>query len=146
MHIDLHGKLVLVRYGMNFRGVKAYVAQQYGAAGLIIYSDPADDGYYKGDKYPRGPYRPDTGVQRGSIQFMFKYPGDATTPGIASTVDLPESKRTPPDHAPGQPSICSTTRSPTTMPRPSSKLSTDPTCPATGKARCPSITTWGPAA
>jgi len=95
MHIDLHGKIILVRYGENFRGVKVYIAQQEGAAGVIIYSDPADDGYFQGDKYPKGPYRPDTGVQRGAVQYLFKYPGDATTPGIASTPDLPASQRLP---------------------------------------------------
>ncbi len=93
MHISVAGKFVLVRYGMNFRGVKVYLAQQRGAAGVIIYSDPADDGYFQGDKYPRGPWRPDTGVQRGSVQYMFKYPGDATTPDIASTPGLPASRR-----------------------------------------------------
>jgi N-acetylated-alpha-linked acidic dipeptidase len=107
-HIDVRGKIVIVRYGSNFRGVKVYVAQQHGAAGVIIYSDPADDGYFRGDKYPQGPYRPDTGVQRGSVQFMFKYPGDPTTPGIASTMDLPMDKRTPPDQAESQPKIPST--------------------------------------
>jgi N-acetylated-alpha-linked acidic dipeptidase len=94
-HIDLRGKIILVRYGENFRGVKVYIAQKEGAAGVIIYSDPADDGYFQGDKYPKGPYRPDTGIQRGSVQYLFKYPGDATTPGIASTTDLPASKRLP---------------------------------------------------
>ena len=93
--IDLHGKIVLVRYGGNFRGVKVYIAQQRGAAGVLIYSDPYDDGYFQGDVYPKGPYRPDTGVQRGSVQFMFKYPGDATTPGVASTSELPDAQRLP---------------------------------------------------
>jgi N-acetylated-alpha-linked acidic dipeptidase len=95
MHVSVAGKIVLVRYGMNFRGVKVYLAQQHGAAGVIIYSDPADDGYFQGDKYPHGPWRPDTGVQRGSVQYMFKYPGDATTPNVASTPNLPESQRLP---------------------------------------------------
>ena len=95
LHISVAGKMVLVRYGMNFRGVKVYLAQQRGAAGVIIYSDPADDGYFQGDKYPHGPWRPDTGVQRGSVQYMFKYPGDATTPDVASTPGLPASKRLP---------------------------------------------------
>jgi N-acetylated-alpha-linked acidic dipeptidase len=95
LHISVAGKIVLVRYGMNFRGVKVYLAQQRGAAGAIIYSDPADDGYFQGDKYPHGPWRPDTGVQRGSVQFMFKYPGDATTPDVASTPALAESRRLP---------------------------------------------------
>ncbi len=93
MHIDLHGKIVLVRYGSNFRGVKVYLAEQRGALGVLIYSDPQDDGYYKGDAYPMGPWRPDTGVQRGSVQYLFKYPGDPETPGVASTPDLPDSAR-----------------------------------------------------
>jgi N-acetylated-alpha-linked acidic dipeptidase len=95
MHVSVAGKIVLVRYGMNFRGVKVYLAQQREAAGVIIYSDPADDGYFQGDKYPRGPWRPDTGVQRGSVQYMFKYPGDASTPDVASTPGLPASRRLP---------------------------------------------------
>jgi N-acetylated-alpha-linked acidic dipeptidase len=95
MHISVAGKMVLVRYGMNFRGVKVYLAQQRGAAGVIIYSDPADDGYFQGDKYPHGPWRPDTGVQRGSVQFMFKYPVDATTPDVASTPGLAATRRLP---------------------------------------------------
>jgi N-acetylated-alpha-linked acidic dipeptidase len=103
--INVSGKIVLVRYGGNFRGVKVYIAQQKGAAGVIIYSDPWDDGYYRGDKYPNGPYRPETGVQRGAVQYLFKYPGDATTPGIASTLDLPMSKRIPPEQAASQPTI-----------------------------------------
>ncbi|MGI8771726.1 MAG: M28 family metallopeptidase [Acidobacteriaceae bacterium] len=94
-HVDLRGKIILARYGGNFRGVKVYIAQQKGAAGVLIYSDPADDGYFRGDIYPKGPYRPATGVQRGSVQYMFKYPGDATTPGIASTPELPDSQRVP---------------------------------------------------
>ncbi len=92
-HIDLHGKIVLARYGANFRGVKVYLAEQRGAAGVLIYSDPQDDGYYKGDAYPMGPWRPETGVQRGSVQYLFKYPGDPETPGVASTPDLPDSAR-----------------------------------------------------
>ncbi len=105
--VSVKGKIVLVRYGTNYRGVKAYIAQERGAAGVLIYSDPADDGYARGDKYPQGPYRPDTGVQRGSIQYMFQYPGDVTTPGVASTPDLPETARTPPDKALSQPHIAS---------------------------------------
>jgi N-acetylated-alpha-linked acidic dipeptidase len=99
MHVSIKGKLVLVRYGQNFRGVKVYLAQLGGAAGVIIYSDPSDDGFSKGNVYPNGPYRPATGVQRGSVQYLFKYPGDATTPGTASDPDLPMSKRTPPEQA-----------------------------------------------
>ena len=96
LNVDVRGKIVIVRYGENFRGVKAFVAQERGAAGVIIYSDPKDDGYYRGDAYPKGPWRPASGVQRGSIGYMFEFPGDPTTPGVASTPDLPESKRVPP--------------------------------------------------
>jgi len=97
-----------VRYGQNFRGVKAFVAQEHGAAGVLIYSDPADDGWRHGDKYPQGPWRPDTGVQRGSIGYMFQYPGDPTTPGIASVPSLEESRRTAPEQAAQLPRIPTT--------------------------------------
>ncbi|MGO4514468.1 M28 family metallopeptidase [Terriglobus sp. 2YAB30_2] len=93
--IDMHGKIALVRYGQNFRGVKVYIAQQMGAAGVLIYSDPADDGWVKGDKYPQGAFRPDNAVQRGSVQFIAKYTGDPETPGVASTEKLPDSARLP---------------------------------------------------
>ncbi len=105
LHVSVKGKIVLVRYGHNFRGVKAYIAQQYGAAGLLIYSDPVDDGYAKGDKYPRGPWRPDSAVQRGSVQFLPLYSGDPETPGVASTPDLPDSKRITDPAKLNQPSI-----------------------------------------
>src|SRR6266568_2697167 len=105
MGIDLRGKIAIARYGQNFSGVKALAAQEAGAAALIIYSDPIDDGYFRGDAYPRGPYRPPSGVQRGSVQFTFEYPGDATTPGIASTPELPQSQRTTPDKAGNLPKI-----------------------------------------
>lgn len=96
-HIDLHGKIVITRYGSNFRGVKVYLAEKRGAAGVLIYSDPQDDGYFKGDVYPVGPWRPETGVQRGSVQYLFKYPGDPETPGVASTPDLPDAARINPE-------------------------------------------------
>ena len=79
--VDVKGKIVIVRYGNSFRGVKAKVAQDHGAVGCIIYSDPADDGYAQGDVYPKGPWRPTTAGQRGSVQFLFQYPGDPLTPG-----------------------------------------------------------------
>jgi N-acetylated-alpha-linked acidic dipeptidase len=105
LKIDVRGKIVLVRYGQNFRGVKAFVAQEHGAAGVIIYSDPADDGWRRGDKYPVGPWRPDTGVQRGSVGYMFEFPGDPTTPGIASVPSLPDSQRISPAQSPQIPKI-----------------------------------------
>src|SRR6201996_2751761 len=104
--ISVKDKIVIVRYGENFRGIKTYIAQQYGAKGVLIYSDPADDGYFRGDVYPKGPWRPDTAVQRGSIQFLPIYPGDPPTPGVAATLDLPSSKRIPADKLQAnQPSI-----------------------------------------
>jgi N-acetylated-alpha-linked acidic dipeptidase len=105
LKIDVRGKIVLVRYGQNFRGVKVFVAQEHGAAGVIIYSDPADDGWRKGDKYPEGPWRPDTGVQRGSVGYMFEFPGDPTTPGVASVPSLPEAQRISPQQSAQMPKI-----------------------------------------
>jgi N-acetylated-alpha-linked acidic dipeptidase len=88
--VEAKGKIVLVRYGKSFRGVKVKAAEERGAAGVIIYSDPTDDGYMQGDIYPHGPYRPETAVQRGSVQYIFEYPGDPLTPGWAAT---PTAKR-----------------------------------------------------
>jgi N-acetylated-alpha-linked acidic dipeptidase len=105
LKVDVRGKIVLVRYGQNFRGVKVFVAQEYGAAGVIIYSDPADDGWRRGDKYPDGPWRPDTGVQRGSVGYMFEFPGDPTTPGVASVPSLPDSQRISPARSAQMPKI-----------------------------------------
>jgi N-acetylated-alpha-linked acidic dipeptidase len=105
LKIDVRGKIVVVRYGQNFRGVKVFVAQEHGAAGVIIYSDPADDGWKRGDKYPEGPWRPDTGVQRGSTGFMFEFPGDPTTPGVASVPSLPDSQRISPQQSAQMPKI-----------------------------------------
>jgi N-acetylated-alpha-linked acidic dipeptidase len=105
LKVDVRGKIVLVRYGQNFRGVKVFVAQEHGAAGVIIYSDPADDGWKRGDKYPDGPWRPDTGVQRGSVGYMFEFPGDPTTPGVASVASLPESQRISPQQSAQIPKI-----------------------------------------
>jgi N-acetylated-alpha-linked acidic dipeptidase len=87
MGIDVAGKIVLVRYGKCFRGVKTYVAERHGAAGVLIYSDPADDGYRQGDPFPKGPWRPPSGVQRGSILYLTEYAGDPLTPGAAATKD-----------------------------------------------------------
>jgi N-acetylated-alpha-linked acidic dipeptidase len=108
LQVDLRGKIVLVRYGENFRGVKAYLAQENGASGLLIYSDPADDGWRRGDSYPRGPWRPATGVQRGSIGFMFEFPGDPTTPGVASLPSLRDDERVRPDRSAQLPKIPTT--------------------------------------
>lgn len=82
--IDVAGKIVLTRYGKGWRGVKPKTAQEHGAIGCLIYSDPREDGFFQGDVYPKGPYRPRDGVQRGSVVDMPLYPGDPTTPGWAS--------------------------------------------------------------
>src|SRR6266481_1827101 len=87
--VDVKGKIVLVRYGNSFRGVKAKVAQDHGAVGCLIYSDPADDGYVQGDVYPKGPWRPVAAGQRGSVQFLFQYPGDPLTPGKPAIPGVP---------------------------------------------------------
>ncbi len=83
--ISVKGKIVLARYGGGWRGLKPKLAQEHGAAGCLIYSDPADDGYGERDPFPRGGGRPAGGVQRGSVQDMTQYPGDPLTPGVGAT-------------------------------------------------------------
>jgi N-acetylated-alpha-linked acidic dipeptidase len=90
--IDVKGKIVIARYGKGWRGLKPKLAQEHGAIGCIIYSDPRDDGYARGDIYPQGGWRPPAGVQRGSVLDMAVYPGDPLTPGIGATKD---AKRLP---------------------------------------------------
>lgn len=90
--VDVKGKIVIVRYGNSFRGVKAKVAQDHGAVGCIIYSDPADDGYMQGDVFPKGPWRPVASGQRGSVQYLFDYPGDPLTPGRPAIDGVPRLK------------------------------------------------------
>ncbi len=87
MGIDVKGKIVMARYGQSWRGIKPKIAQEHGAIGCIIYSDPKDDGYYQGEVYPKGPFRNEYGVQRGSVMDMVVYPGDPLTPGIGATKD-----------------------------------------------------------
>jgi N-acetylated-alpha-linked acidic dipeptidase len=94
--VDVKGKIVIVRYGNSFRGVKAKVAEDRGAVGCIIYSDPADDGYMQGDIYPKGPWRPGESGQRGSVQYLFDYPGDPLTPGRPA---IPGVERLKPEEA-----------------------------------------------
>ena len=79
--IDVKGKIVIARYGASWRGIKPKVAAEHGAIGCLIYSDPKDDGYFQGDVFPQGPYRPEQGVQRGSVMDMPIHPGDPLTPG-----------------------------------------------------------------
>jgi N-acetylated-alpha-linked acidic dipeptidase len=84
--VSVKGRIVIARYGRSFRGIKAREAEAHGAIGLLIYSDPLDDGFAQGDVYPEGPMRPSAGVQRGSI---YNGQGDPTTPGWASTAEAP---------------------------------------------------------
>jgi len=84
MGVDVKGKVVLARYGGGWRGIKPKVAFERGAVACLIYSDPRDDGYYQGDVYPVGPFRPEQGVQRGSVMDMPVHPGDPLSPGWAS--------------------------------------------------------------
>jgi len=92
MGISVKGKIAVARYGRSFRGIKAREAEKHGALGLLIYSDPADDGYVRGDVYPAGPMRPSNGIQRGSVM---NPNGDPSTPGYGSTADakrIPEAQ------------------------------------------------------
>ena len=82
--VDVKGKIVIARYGAGWRGIKPKVAYEHGAIGCLIYSDPRDDGYYAGDVYPAGPYRPEFGAQRGSVMDMPVHAGDPLTPGWGS--------------------------------------------------------------
>ncbi len=85
--LDVKGKIVIVRYGGGWRGLKPKLAYEHGAVGCIIYSDPHEDGYWSGDVYPKGGYRPEFGVQRGSVEDMTLYTGDPLTPGVGATKD-----------------------------------------------------------
>jgi N-acetylated-alpha-linked acidic dipeptidase len=84
MGISVKGAIVIARYGQTWRGIKPKVAAEHGAVGCLIYSDPKDDGYERGDSYPIGPMRPPDGVQRGSVMDMPVYPGDPQTPGVGA--------------------------------------------------------------
>jgi N-acetylated-alpha-linked acidic dipeptidase len=85
MGIDVKGKIVIAKYGGSWRGIKPKVAQEHGAIGCIIYSDPQGDGYFQGDVYPKGAFKNQYGVQRGSVLDMPIYPGDPLTPNYGST-------------------------------------------------------------
>ena len=94
--IDVKGKVVIARYGQSWRGVKPKVAYEHGALACLIYSDPRDDGYFHGDPYPKGPWRPAASAQRGSVMDMSLYVGDPLTPGAPAEAGV---KRLPLDQA-----------------------------------------------
>ncbi len=102
--IEVKGKIVLVRYSnpYSYRGFKALTAQREGAAAILIYSDPAEDGYKKGKVDPDGPWGPEYHIQRGAITYDFMVPGDPLTPGWAS---VPGAKRIPIEQAMSAPKI-----------------------------------------
>jgi N-acetylated-alpha-linked acidic dipeptidase len=85
--ISVKGRIVIVRYGGGWRGLKPKLAYEHGAIGCLIYSDPHDDGYAAGDTYPQGGWRPADGVQRGSVADITQYTGDPLTPGVGATAD-----------------------------------------------------------
>ena len=89
--VSVKGAIVIARYGGGWRGIKPKVAAEHGAIGCLIYSDPKEDGFFEGENYPDGPYRPAEGVQRGSVMDT-DYPGDPLTPGVGATKD---AKRLP---------------------------------------------------
>jgi N-acetylated-alpha-linked acidic dipeptidase len=91
--VDVKGKIVIARYGGSWRGIKPKVAAEHGAIGCLIYSDPEDDGYAYGDPYPRGAWRSDQSVQRGSVADMPVYSGDPLTPGVGATEGAKRLKR-----------------------------------------------------
>ena len=95
--VDVRGKIVIARYGGGWRGLKPKLAQEHGAVGCIIYSDPKDDGYYTDDVYPKGPQRPPEGVQRGSVNDITLFSGDPLTPGVAA---VPGARRLTRETAP----------------------------------------------
>jgi N-acetylated-alpha-linked acidic dipeptidase len=84
MGVSVKGAIVIARYGQTWRGIKPKLAAQHGAVGCLIYSDPRDDGYTRGETYPEGPMRPSDGAQRGSVMDMPVYPGDPQTPGVGA--------------------------------------------------------------
>ena len=85
--ISVKGAIVIARYGNSWRGIKPKVAAEHGAIGCLIYSDPHEDGYFQGEVFPDGPFRPKDGAQRGSVMDMPVYPGDPLTPGVGATKD-----------------------------------------------------------
>jgi N-acetylated-alpha-linked acidic dipeptidase len=92
--VSVKGAIVIARYGGSWRGIKPKVAAEHGAVGCLIYSDPHEDGYFQGDVFPKGPWRPGDGAQRGSVMDIPQYSGDPLTPGVGATED---AKRLPLD-------------------------------------------------
>jgi N-acetylated-alpha-linked acidic dipeptidase len=92
MGISVKGKIVIARYFHSWRGIKPKVAAEHGAVGCLIFSDPHEDGFFQGETFPAGAFRPPDGVQRGSVADMPFYPGDPLTPGVGATKDAKRLK------------------------------------------------------
>ncbi len=133
--ITVKGKIVLVRYSnpYSYRGFKALTAQREGAAAILIYSDPAEDGYKKGNVGPDGPWGPEYHIQRGAITYDFIVPGDPLTPGWAA---VPGAKRIPIEQAQFPLQKLWRSHSPGTTPSRCSKIWMAHSGPTTGKVDC----------
>ena len=139
--IDVKGKIVLVRYSnpYSYRGFKALTAQRMGAAALLIYSDPAEDGYKKGKVFPDGPWGPESHIQRGAITYDFMVPGDPAYSGMG----FPSRRKTHSRRVKLSPCRTSSRcRCRGTTPSRCWKTWTAPSLPKTGKADCPSPIAW----
>lgn len=101
--IAVEGRIVLARYGAVYRGVKVREAEKRGAAGVVLFTDPADGGFADGDTLPGGPYRPAGSVQRGTVSYLWRYPGDPLTPGRPARPGVPRLPRDSARNLPGIP-------------------------------------------
>jgi N-acetylated-alpha-linked acidic dipeptidase len=140
--VDGRGKIALARYSVpySYRGYKALTAQKRGAAALLLYSDPADDGFKKGDVYPWGPWGPESHLQRGGIVYDFNLPGDPRTPGWAS---VPGGRFLPAETAVSMPTIAAAPMSYKDARKLLEKM-TGPTAPAAWQGGLPFSYRLGP--
>jgi N-acetylated-alpha-linked acidic dipeptidase len=140
--VDVRGKIALARYSVpySYRGYKALTAQKRGAAALLLYSDPADDGFKKGDVYPWGPWGPESHLQRGGIVYDFNLPGDPRTPGWAS---VPGGRFLPAETAVSMPTIAAAPMSYKDARKLLEKM-TGPTAPAAWQGGLPFSYRLGP--
>lgn len=142
--VDVRGKIALARYSVpySYRGFKALTAEKRGAAALLLYSDPADDGFKKGKVYPHGPWGPESHLQRGGIVYDFNLPGDPRTPGWAST---PGGRFLPAETAVSMPTIAAAPMSYKDA-RKILEMTTGPTAPASWQGGLPFRYRLGPTA
>ncbi len=79
--VTVEGRIAIARYGRSHRAVKVFAAQRAGARALILYSDPADDGFARGPAWPDGYWRGAQMPQRGNAKMSWYWHGDPLTPG-----------------------------------------------------------------